>query len=303
MDLWLPEHDARHALGALPDGVSCRTYPLRGDPPGAILDAEFLVAVSRTRWLRGLLPRMGRLRVLHTVSAGVDWLLPLVPPGVQVCSARGTRDGAVAEWVAAAVLASVKRLVGMRDSQLEHRWAWERPGDLRAASVAILGYGSIGAAVEERLAPFGVDFIRIAHRARPGVHPADELRALLPRAEILVVLLPLTDETRGLLDGELLGLLPDGALLVNAARGAIVDTGALLALLREGRLRAALDVTDPEPLPPDHPLWSAPGVLITPHVAGDSADADRRAFALVGEQVRRYVAGEELVNVVEGEGY
>ena len=177
------------------------------------------------------------------------------------------------------------------------------PGDLRAASVAILGYGSIGAAVEERLAPFGVDFIRIAHRARPGVHPADELRALLPRAELLVVLLPLTDETRGLLDGELLGLLPDGALLVNAARGAIVDTGALLALLREGRLRAALDVTDPEPLPPDHPLWSAPGVLITPHVAGDSADADRRAFALVGEQVRRYVAGEELVNVVEGEGY
>jgi phosphoglycerate dehydrogenase-like enzyme len=127
----------------------------------------------------------------------------------------------------------------------------------------------------------------------------DELPALLGRAEIVVVLLPLTPETMGLLDAELLERLRPGALLVNAARGPIVDTGALLELLRSERVRAALDVTDPEPLPADHPLWDAPGVLITPHFAGDTPAADRRAFALAGEQVGRYVRGEPLLNVVE----
>jgi phosphoglycerate dehydrogenase-like enzyme len=163
----------------------------------------------------------------------------------------------------------------------------------------ILGYGSIGAAVEARLVPFEVDFIRVARRARPGVHAADELPELLPRADVLVVLLPLTPATEGLLDADLLGRLRSGALLVNAARGAILDTAALIELLRAGCLRAALDVTDPEPLPPEHPLWEIPGVLITPHLAGDSPAAERSAFALAGEQVRRYVRGEPLANVVE----
>jgi phosphoglycerate dehydrogenase-like enzyme len=302
MRLWLPEHDASDALGALPAGISARTYPLEGRPPEAILDAEFLVAMSRAGWLAELLPRMKRLRVLQTISAGVDWILPIAPPGVRLYSARGARDEAVAEWVLGAVLASRKGLVEMHAHQLEHRWVWEQPGDLTGATVAILGYGSIGAAVEARLSPFGVGVVRIARRARPGVHTTAELAKLLPRADILVVLLPLTPQTRGLLGAELLGKLPPGALLVNAARGTIVDTAALLELIRDGRLRAALDVTDPEPLPAGHPLWDAPGVLITPHVAGDSRDADRRAFALVGDQVRRYAAGEQLANVV-ADGY
>jgi len=165
--------------------------------------------------------------------------------------------------------------------------------------VLILGYGEIGAAVEARLDPFDVELIRVAHHARPGVHAVDDLSSLLGGAEIVVVLLPLTPETDGLLDAEMLGFLRPGALLVNAARGPIVDTRALLARLRAGHVRAALDVTDPEPLPDDHPLWDAPGVLITPHFAGDTLAADRRAFALVGEQVGRYAHGELLANVVE----
>jgi phosphoglycerate dehydrogenase-like enzyme len=156
--------------------------------------------------------------------------------------------------------------------------------------------------VEARLAPFGVNLIRVARTARAGVHSVDELAALLAIVDIVVVLLPLTEATSGLLDAGMLGRLPRGALLVNAARGAIVDTEALLKLLAAERLRAALDVTDPEPLPPDHPLWDAPGVLITPHFAGDSLAAEERAFDLVGEQVRRYTRGEELVNVVHN-GY
>ena len=163
----------------------------------------------------------------------------------------------------------------------------------------ILGDGSIGGAVEARLEPFEVELIRVARHARPGVHAVDDLPTLLPRAEIVVVLLPLTPETTGLLGAELLGRLRPGALLVNAARGPIVDTEALLPLLRAGRVRAALDVTDPEPLGADHPLWDAPGTLITPHIAGDTLAAQRRAFALAGEQVGRYVRGEPLLNVVE----
>jgi phosphoglycerate dehydrogenase-like enzyme len=157
----------------------------------------------------------------------------------------------------------------------------------------------IGAAVEARLKPFEVRVIRVARRARAGVHAVDELRMLLPLAEIVIVLLPLTPATTGLLDAELLERLRPGALLVNAARGQIVDTAALVELVAAGRLRAALDVTDPEPLPADHPLWDAPGVFITPHLAGDTIAAERRAFALVGEQVRRYLGKEPLANVVE----
>ena len=163
----------------------------------------------------------------------------------------------------------------------------------------ILGYGAIGAAVEARLAPFGVELIRVARRRRAGVHPVDELASLLPAGEIVVVLLPLTPATTGLIDADLLARLPPHALLVNAARGGVLDTGALLERLRAGDLSAALDVTDPEPLPAEDPLWDAPGVLITPHLAGDTVAAEKRAFALVGEQVRRYVRGEPLANVVQ----
>src|ERR1700735_4500916 len=154
-----------------------------------------------------------------------------------------------------------------------------------------LGYGAIGAAVEARLDPFDVELIRVARHAHPGVHSVDDLRSLLGRAKIVVVLLPLTPATIGLLDDEMLRRMRPDALLVNAARGPIVDTDALLELLQAGHLRAALDVTDPEPLPADHPLWDAPNLLLTPHFAGDTLPADRRAFALVGEQVNRYVRG------------
>ncbi len=299
MDVWVPDQPGRAALGELPAGVRCRAYPLSGPLPPALLDAELLVPSSRARGLGELLGRMSRLRVLQALSAGVDWLLPLAPAGVQICDASGTRDGAVAEWVLAAILASRKRLPDLQEHQRRHIWRWSEPQDLAGSRVLILGYGSIGAAVERRLAPFEAEMIRVARRARPGVHAVAELPRLLTQADVLVVLAPLTPATEGLLDGAMLARLPAGALLVNAARGRILDTDSLLESLRAGRLRAALDVTDPEPLPPEHPLWDAPGVLITPHVAGDSPLAERRAFAFAGDQVRRYARGEELANVLE----
>jgi phosphoglycerate dehydrogenase-like enzyme len=297
----MPQRAGCEAVGELPEDVRLSVVPHDGELPDGILEAEFLVPLSGDPRLDELLPQMKALRVIQTLSAGVDWV-PHTPPGVTLCDASGARDIAVAEWVMATILASLKDLGELRDSQRERHWKWRQCSELAGTTVLILGYGSIGRAVEKRLAPFGVEIIRVARHAREGVHPEHALRSLLPAADVVVVLLPLTPETTGLLDAETLDALRPGALLVNAARGPILDTDALLELLRTGRARAALDVTDPEPLPADHPLWGAPGVLITPHLAGDTVAADRRAFALIGEQVRRYVRGEPLINVVR-EGY
>jgi len=302
MDLWVPDHPERDALGSLPGGVSLGFIPPRGDLPAGLVDAEFLVAEWGIPGLLELVPRMSALRVIQTMSAGVDWLLPVAPTGVTVCDAAGARDAAVAEWVLAVILAVTRSLGELRDLQREHVWRWRRSKELCGQTALILGYGSIGTAVEARLAPFGVDIIRVARHARPGVHADADLDSLLPRADIVVVLLPLTPATSGVIDAAALARMRDGALLVNAARGPIVDTDALLGALQAGRLKAALDVTDPEPLPPNHPLWTAPGVLITPHFAGDTEGGERRAYALAGDQVRRYVGGEALVNVV-ADGY
>jgi phosphoglycerate dehydrogenase-like enzyme len=300
VNLWVPDRADRDAIGELPEGVELNVIPQEG-PASALLQAEFLVPDTDKPFVPEALGRMPRLRVVQTLSAGVDWLLSAVPSGVTLCDARGARDGAVSEWVLAAILASLKQLGAAWDSQLAHSWQWREPDGLAGKTVMILGYGSIGVALEARLAILEAEVMRVALHARPGVHCADELPSLLGLADIVVVLLPLTPATSGLLDRELLGRMREGALLVNAARGPIVDTEALLELLRTGRIRAALDVTDPEPLPPEHPLWDAPGVLITPHFAGDTRGAERRAFALVGEQVRRYARGEPLVNVVQGD--
>jgi phosphoglycerate dehydrogenase-like enzyme len=298
VNVWIPDRPGHEAVGELPEGV-LNLIPREGELPDAAVDAEFLVPGARDTRIPELLPRMKALRVIQTLSAGVDRLLPILPAGVTLCDAAGTRNAAVAEWVVAVILASTKRLPELRDSQREHRWEWQRSHELAGSTVLILGYGAIGAATERLLEPFEVELIRVARRARAGVHAVEDLGGLLPLADVVVVLLPLTPDTTGLLDADLLARLHPGALLVNAARGPILDTQALRQLLREGRIRAALDVTDPEPLPPGDPLWDAPGVLITPHLAGDTLAADRRAFALVGEQVRRYLRGEPLANVVK----
>jgi phosphoglycerate dehydrogenase-like enzyme len=299
VNLWIPDRDGHDALGELPDVVSLGLIPPEGELPHAILGAEFLVPGAGDRRVLELLAEMPGLRVIQTLSAGVDWLLPFVPSGVTVCDAGGARDIPVAEWVLAAMLASTKALGELRDAQREHRWESREAAELAGSTVMILGYGEIGAAVEARLAPFEVELTRVARHAREGVHSVEDLASLLPSADVVVVLLPLTPATTGLLDGAMLSRMRAGALLVNAARGPIVDTAALLELLRAGRVTAALDVTDPEPLPSDHPLWDAPGLLITPHFAGDTLPAQRRAFALAGEQVGRYVRGEPVINRVE----
>jgi len=288
----IPQDLPPAALGTLPPTVELT----RERAP----DVELLVAGhSGSRELAELLGQLPSLRLVQTLSAGIDWLPP-VPAGVTVCNGSGIHDIPVAEWCVAAILAMNRRLPDFLALQAEGRWEREASAlidDLEDAEVLVLGHGSIGRALEARLAPFGARVVGVAKHERPGVHALAEVPELLPSADVVVVLLPLWEETRGLVDGPFLDRMRPGALLVNAARGGLVDTAALEKRLRAGRLRAALDVIDPEPLPPEHSLWSAPSLLLTPHVAGGTARSDERAYRFVGDQLRRVAAGEPLLNV------
>jgi phosphoglycerate dehydrogenase-like enzyme len=298
----LPEIPERRLMGELPSHVEVVLIPPEPGPLPDLSRVDFLVPIGRA-WLPliealGVPGAGGRPRVVQTLSAGVDWLVGRVPEGVMVCNARGVYDGPLAEWVVGAILAFQRGLLRARDAQAHATWAAFEPDELAGRRVVILGFGSIGTAVAERLRPLGVDLVGVARTRRDGVLGLEDVDGVLPRADVLVDLLPLTSETAGFLDARRLGLLPDGALLVNAGRGRTVDTPALLAELERGRLRAALDVTDPEPLPPGHPLWALSNVLVSPHMSGDSPAATARAFALAGDQVRRFAAGRPLINEV-----
>jgi phosphoglycerate dehydrogenase-like enzyme len=279
--------------GTLPDNVVLVDEPRK--------DVRFAVPAWGVEFDTAQMPA---LEVVQVRSAGVDWIVDRIPEGITLCGARGTRDRAMAEWVVAALLADLKGVRPFAEAQAARRWKRLDIGDLGDLKVLVLGHGSTGRALERLLAPFGTEVRGVARRPRPdeGVVGMDELSSLLPWAGALVNLLPLTPETKRVVDAEMLSALPDGALYVNAGRGPTTDTYALFEELRRGRLRAVLDVVDPEPLPPDHPLWEAPGVLLSPHVAGDTPDSDRAAWLLVGEQLRRFAVGEPLLNVVS-EGY
>jgi phosphoglycerate dehydrogenase-like enzyme len=244
-----------------------------------------------------------RLRVVQSFSAGIDWLLPMTPKGVVVCRAVGVHDAPVADWVMAVILAMHRRLPEFIENQ--RRAAWIRADgdesdarDLEGQSVVIVGHGSIGRTLAARIEAFGMRVTGIAQHARADALPTSALPDLLPQADVVVDLLPLTPETEKFVNRDFLARLKPGALFVNAGRGRTVDTDALLAALQAGRIRAALDVTDPEPLPSDHPLWHAPNTLITPHVGGNVPGWQERAYRLAGDQIRRYVAGEPLLGVV-----
>ncbi|MEU7978499.1 2-hydroxyacid dehydrogenase [Micromonospora sp. NPDC049081] len=304
MKVWIPHPVGVELLGAVPAGVTVQPWTDPEHPPGDPTGVRFwvppfLAGVDTT----AMLGRLPELAVVQLLSAGADAWSGRVPPGVTLCDARGVHDAGTAEWVVTAILAQLRGFPELARAQSRREWAYDRvaPTDeLTGKRVLIVGAGSIGAAVRARLAPFDVTFTLVARTARPaeGVHPVTELPRLLPEADVVVLLVPLTEATRGLVDAGFLAAMPDGALLVNAARGPVADTSALVAELTSGRLRAALDVTDPEPLPADHPLWGLPNVLLTPHVAGSVRGLLPRAYRLVGEQLRRFVAGEPLVNTV-----
>ncbi|WP_432835973.1 2-hydroxyacid dehydrogenase [Dactylosporangium sp. CA-092794] len=302
--IWIAHGTGLPLLGPLPrEGVRVEVAKsvaeLPSDPSGVVF---WVPPIPSGPGLTDLAARMPDLHVVQLLSAGADAFAGRLPAGVTLCDARGVHDSSVAEWVVAAVLAYVRDLPLFVRAQERGEWAYRGTGELAGKRVLIVGAGSIGHAVQARLLPFGVTVTRVARRPRAGVHGVEELPDLLPAADVVILLVPLTPGTLGLASAGFLARLPDGALLVNAARGPVVDTAAVTAEALTGRIGFATDVTDPEPLPPDHPLWHLPNVLITPHIASAVPGLLRRGYSLVGDQLRRYLAGEPLDNVVS-DGY
>ncbi|MDX6324467.1 MAG: hypothetical protein QOK15_821 [Nocardioidaceae bacterium] len=248
--------------------------------------------------IRQALGALGSLEVLQLLSAGVDRWQDLVPHDVTLCSGRSIHGGSTAELAVAATLAVIRDVPRYVDQQRHRSWQAHPAGTIVGGTVLVLGAGDIGRRVAGAFTALDAEVVQVARQRREGVVTLDDVPALLPDVDVVVVALPHTDATTGLVDADFLRRLKDGAVVVNVARGALVDTEALTAEVAAGRLRAALDVTDPEPLPEDHPLWELPGVLVTPHVGGGAAGWEGRAERLVREQLRRLRSGEDLLNVV-----
>ncbi|MER5911572.1 2-hydroxyacid dehydrogenase [Streptomyces sp. NPDC001982] len=309
-DVWLPIPPQE--IDGLPEGLDYlfwdggedggQEFP--GDPANCVV---YVVPYMRRQPVKVRpLEQMRNLQVVQTLTAGVDDItaqLSSLVPGVRLCNARGVHEASTAELALTLTLASLRGIPGFVRAQQQGHWQSGFHPALADKNVLIVGYGAIGSAIEDRLVPFEVARVaRVARSrrttARGPVHPFTELPALLPEADVVILSTPLTETTRGLVDAEFLARMKDGALLVNVARGPVVDTKALLMELEGGRIGAALDVTDPEPLPPAHPLWQAPGVLISPHVGGPTSAFLPRAKRLVVDQLTRFVNREPLRNVI-----
>lgn len=306
-------------LGLLPAGVEQVALP-----DGLDRDIEIDVWITDpypTRALR-IWPHLRGVRLILSLMAGTEWITEVAGPDVTICNARGAHNISTAEWTISAVLAMLKHFPLFHHLQKSSDWRgrkqatteYERiSGDTRhlhpavmleeltGKQVLLVGYGSIGQEIERMLAPFRVNLVRVARKPRtdPPVFAVEELDQLLPAPEIIILILPLNDTSRGLIGPRQFTLMRQGALLVNAARGPIIQTDALIEALMAGKIRAALDVTDPEPLPPEHPLWKCPNLLITPHVAASSPQFVPRAMKVAVEELRRYLNGEPLHNAVQ----
>jgi phosphoglycerate dehydrogenase-like enzyme len=296
MRVWVPYAEV---VPRLPESLTVDVYDGEGDPPASIDTVEvYVTPYTFDPAPLALMARMPKLRVAQTLTAGYEHVLPHLPDRVTLCNAGGLHDTSTAELAVALMLASLRGIPDFVRGQDAGQWRHRRWESLADRRVLILGYGGIGAAVARRLAGFEVEVVPVARRGRDGVTPFTALPDLLPTVDVVVVCVPLNDTTRRMVDAAFLARMRDGALLVNVARGPVVDTDALVAELRTGRLRAALDVTDPEPPPAGHPLWTAPNLLLSPHVGGNSTAFLPRAHQLIVDQLHRLAAGEQPHHVV-----
>nr|WP_240948967.1 2-hydroxyacid dehydrogenase [Microbacterium sp. CFH 90308] len=289
-------------IGATPDGVEVVVWPMDAAAPRERFDMVVPPYMTMTR----VLARLEGVEVglVQGQSIGYDGVADVLPDGLLFANAASVHETSTAELAVALALAAQRHIDAFAVDTAAGRWSPVFAESLADRRVLLLGYGGVGKAVAARLSGFEVQLTAVASRAREEdgmpVHGVDELPALLPQAEIVIVSLPGGESTRGIVDDAFLSALPDGALIVNVGRGTLIDTDALVDHARRGRIRAALDVTDPEPLPEGHPLWGLPGVLISPHVGGASTAMRPRIARLVRTQIERLAAGEPPINVVLG---
>jgi phosphoglycerate dehydrogenase-like enzyme len=297
----LPDAALREYLKPHPD-ITVLEWNLAAEPPQRQIDIVVPPYMGGTRILRKL--EAVETALVQSQSIGYDGVAEALPPGRVFANAAGVHETSTAELVLAMILASQREFPRLLKNQQEGLWETKPTASLADRRVLIVGYGGVGKAIEQRLIPFETVVTRVASTARTDengvVHGIAELPALLPDHDIVIVGVPLSDATRHLIDDAFLAAMPDGALLVNVARGPVADTEALVRHTGSGRIRAALDVTDPEPLPRDHPLWGTPGVIITPHVGGASSAMRPRMGRLLQRQIDLMLAGEPPVNVVLG---
>ncbi len=295
----VPDDEGMSVLAEVP-----RVLPVRyqwGDPvPPEAAKAEVLIP-GRHPAGEELWRTLPNLKLIQLLSAGAEDWVGKVPEGVLLSTCRGAHGGSTAEWVVAVLLSMYRRLDDFAGAQREGRWSRQTTDTLQGKRVLIVGAGDLGQHLRRRLEPFDAKCTMVAMTARGGVHGVGDLPELLGLHDIVVLMVPLTSRTRGMVDAVFLAEMRDGAVLVNVARGPVVDTDALVAELATGRLRAALDVTEPEPPPADHPLWTVPGLLLTPHVAGAVRGGRGRSYAVAAAEIARYAGGELPDNLVHGE--
>ena len=299
----VPTEQLAADLGDLPEGVELVVWPMDAAAPRDRFDIVVPPYMSMARVLERL--EGVDVGLVQGQSIGYDGVADILPDGLPFANAASVHETSTAELAVGLAIAAQRHIDAFAVDTAAGRWQPVFADSLADRRVLLLGYGGVGKAVAARLEQFEVELTPVASRAREedgvAVHGIDELPTLLPRAEIVVLTLPGGEATQGLVDDAFLSALPDGALIVNVGRGTLVDTDALVDHVRRGRIRAALDVTDPEPLPADHPLWGLPGVLISPHVGGASSAMRPRVAKLVRTQIERLVAGEPPLNVVLGD--
>ena len=298
----LPDESLLAALGPLPDGVTPMVWDLTSAPPVDRID--LVVPPYMGDW-KERLPGVTavRPRLIQSQLLGYDGVEAFLPDGVPYANAVGVHEPSTAELAVGLILASLRHL----DDYVRQATAGGPQVPIRGTSLAdrrvlLLGVGGVGAAIARRLDPFEVDLVRVARTARVDdggtIHGLAELQSLLPAAEVVVLAVPLDAATTGMVDRAFLAALPDGALIVNVGRGPLVDTAALVEATADGRIRAALDVTDPEPLPAGHPLLASPHVLVVPHVGGNSTAMRPRMAAVIRDQIDRLLRGDLPAHVV-----
>lgn len=296
----VPDEEGVATLGRL-DGVRPVRFSWTEPLPPEAAEAEVLVPATPMPGPGGLRELFPNLKLIQLLASGAEPWLDVVPDGVLLSTCRGAHGGSTAEWVVAVLLTIYRELTDFAAHFSARRWD-KRPTDtLLGKRVLIVGAGDLANELRRRLEPFDVSVTLVGTTARDGVHPVGDLPHLLPAHDAVVLMVPLTSRTKGMVDARFLAAMPDGAVLVNAARGPVVDTAALLDELTAKRLRAALDVTDPEPLPSDHPLWTVSGLLLTPHIGGVTHGSRSRAYAVAAREIERYLRGERPHNLVRGE--
>ncbi|ALG13138.1 2-hydroxyacid dehydrogenase [Kibdelosporangium phytohabitans] len=297
----VPDDHGMSALAEL-DGVTPLRFELGEPLPPGAADAEVIVpGMQAGRLAVDYLPHLPKLKLVQLLSAGVENWIGQLPDGIMLANCRGAHGGSTAEWAMTALLTIYREMREFDAAQRERRWDFHKTDSLQGKRVLTIGAGDLGNQLKRRLEAFDAHVTMVGTTAREGVRGIGELPGLLGDHDAVVLMVPVTPQTVGMVDAKFLSLMVDGAVLVNAARGPVVVTDDLLAELRQGRLRAALDVTDPEPLPSDHPLWTAPGLLLTPHVAGTCTRNMERAYAVAASQIAMFAAGEKPSNLVRGE--